>query len=63
MTTTTLKNGTSVLAVNDKKYGVRAKQFVNDTQANVQQMILFAQGIECSVYVPFMSTVRYIKIN
>jgi hypothetical protein len=63
MTTTTLKNGTKVLAVNDKKFGIRAKQFVNNTQANIEAMILFAQGFDCSIYSPAMSTVKYLKIN
>lgn len=62
LTTTTLNNGTKVLAVNDKKYGIRAKQFTNNTQANVQEVLLMAQGFNCSVYSPFGSRVKYIKI-
>ena len=62
MTTTTLRNGTKVLA-KVTKFGVNAYTYSNDKQASKKQIELSILGIDCNVYIPFGSPVRFIKIN
>jgi hypothetical protein len=61
--TTKLNNGTVVAAVNDKKFGIRARTFINDTQAEKAAARLQEQGVKCSVYMPPANMrVRFIRI-
>lgn len=63
MDTITLRNGTVVLAKKDKKHGLCAVQFVNNTQAEIKQIILLAMGIESVIYsAPMNLRVKYLKI-
>lgn len=63
MDTIILNNGTKVLAKQDKKHGLCAMQFVNNTQAQMNQLVMLAQGIETVIYsTPTNSRVKYLKI-
>jgi hypothetical protein len=63
VTTTTLRNKTVVLAKTDKHGFFGAVSYMNDKQAVKKAMDLRAQGIDCSVYQAWGSSVRFIKIN
>ena len=56
-----LRNGKNAYAVETKKYGLQAKSYTNYKQADIQAMILFANGIDC--YVSTTTSVKYIIIN
>jgi hypothetical protein len=62
ITTTTLRNKTVVLARTDKHGFFGAATYANDTQAVKKVMDLKSQNINCSVYQPWGSRVRFIKI-
>jgi cell division protein FtsN len=58
--TVKLRNGRNAYAV-ETKFGLQAKSYTNFKQADIQAMILFANGIDC--YVSQTTTVKYIIIN
>jgi hypothetical protein len=58
--TVKLRNGLNAYAV-DTKYGLHPKTYCNFKQADVQAMILFANGIDC--FVSQNTTVKYIIIK
>lgn len=60
--TTQLRNKTVVLAKVDQ-FGVNAVTYVNDKQANKKEMELKQQGIDCTVYIPYGSRIRFIQIK
>lgn len=60
--TTTLRNKTVVLSTTDKHGYTGAATYTNDTQAIKKFMALKSQNINCSVYQPWGSRVRFIQI-
>lgn len=60
--TTNLRNGVKVLAKNTQ-FGINAYTYSNDKQAGLKQIQLSNLGIECSVYIPCGSSVRFIKLK
>lgn len=62
ITTTKLRNGVTVLA-KETKFGINAFSYSNDKQANNKKNELLKMGIQCNIYIPFGSPVRFIKIN
>lgn len=58
-----LRNGITVYAEINKKFGLCAKTYSNYTQAVQKELTLTAMGVNCSIYSPVGSCVKYIKIN
>lgn len=61
MKTIQLRNKVTVLAKEDQ-FGINPYTYTNDTQASKKQIQLQSQGVQCSVYSPWGSRVKYIQI-
>jgi hypothetical protein len=57
-----LNNGVTVLGKLHKGK-VHPMTFSNNLQAEVQQVLTAATGVQCSVHIPAASRIRYIRIN
>jgi hypothetical protein len=58
--TVKLRNGRNAYAVMTK-FGLEPKRYTNNKQADIQAMILFANGVNC--YVSQTTSIKYIIIN
>lgn len=59
--TVKLNNGTEVLA-KEYKGKLHAATFVNNLQAETNQVLVAATGVICDIYTPAMSRIKYIRI-